>query len=257
MGLRRGDSGALLFQRTERLGQRHRVRVGRGRRPLRLASCASALASVQPRQPVLRSLPGPDTLRRFSLHADALSCFFGLIVYAAGPSRTRFTSLDARVTEQHNVGVLAAFFNLPAARHDAWSSWRPRFILLIAWEMMRWPPTVWSASSTNTRKPQRGRALSSLCHTSAPAASSWGSCFCSKHPAAMASLAFMRSATNACRPAERRIPALPVRLRRQAGMVPVHIWLPVAHPVAPSNVSATSCPVCSSRPAFTADARPL
>jgi len=32
--------------------------------------------------------------------------------------------------------------------------------------------------------------------------------------------------------------AFSLRLRRESGTVPVHIWLPEAHPVAPSNVSA-------------------
>ena len=48
----------------------------------------------------------------------------------------------------------------------------------------------------------------------------------------------MRSAIAVGLLADDRVPPRAVRLRRQGGLVPLHVWLPEAHPAAPSPVSA-------------------
>jgi len=41
-----------------------------------------------------------------------------------------------------------------------------------------------------------------------------------------------------CRPTGKPSPFLHCGFRMKAGIVPVHVWLPEAHPVAPSHISA-------------------
>lgn len=152
----------------------------------------------------------------------ALSALFG-IGYAHGPaaSRTGWVAFAGFA-----VGVLL----VPAAA-DAVS-------FLLAWELMAGGSTVLLLADHAARPAVRRAALwyAVMTHLSflllvagfgvlalAAGGTGWGRLAASTPPAPLAGLAFV---------------LLAVGFLAKAGLVPVHVWLPLAHPEAPSHMSA-------------------
>lgn len=177
---------------------------------------------------------------RFTAHLDPLSAFFLLVlsvvsfalcVYSLGYARGFFG--------RKNAGVLGAFFNVlllaTAAIFVADNVW----FFLIAWEIMAlaaWCLVSFEHEQRETRN--AGVLYFVMSHIDAgcimlgflllfPAAGDTG--FASLHDI---------GATMAPGRRDAAFLLFLVGFGIKAGIVPLHIWLPAAHPVAPSNVSA-------------------
>src|SRR5438445_8260038 len=177
---------------------------------------------------------------RFSVRLDPLSAFFLLIVSLLGLALSIYSIGYARsFYGRKSVGALGAFYNalllattLTFVADNVW-------LFLIAWEIMAL--TAYCLVSFEHEKPetrQAGVLYFIMSHIDAgciilgflllfQASGDYG--FDSLH------------GLGAKMPAGKRDAAFVLFLLGfgiKAGIVPLHIWLPVAHPVAPSNVSA-------------------
>jgi len=133
-----GAAGALVFQRFEKLANGFGFGMAAAGGLCGLVSCGAALASGMPvASRSIELFPALIPLVRFAIRADALGCFFGLIVsllavplsvYSLGYARSYFG--------RRNVGVLAALFNLLLLSITLVFLADHVFFFLIAWELM-------------------------------------------------------------------------------------------------------------------------
>ncbi|MEI7727979.1 MAG: hydrogenase 4 subunit B [Verrucomicrobiota bacterium] len=177
---------------------------------------------------------------RFNIRPDALGLFFVMIVSLLGVALSLFSMGYARgYFGRKNVGVLGAFFNLLMLATTLVFLAGNAFFFLLAWEVM---------------------ALMSFClvsyeHENAEARGAGILYFVMSHIGtgcliigflllfqAAGSYEFdgFHALGNQMPPGKRNGVFLLflIGFGIKAGMVPMHIWLPAAHPVAPSNVSA-------------------
>jgi hydrogenase-4 component B len=177
---------------------------------------------------------------RFSIHADALGCFFGLIVSLLALAISIYSLGYARgYYGQKNVGILAGFFNLLLLATTLVFLADNAFFFLIAWEIM---------------------ALSAYClvsfeHEKEETRNAGVLFFIMSHIGTGCLilgflLLFQVSGSYGFASFHALGDKMPVGHRNlvfllflfgfgvKTGMIPLHIWLPAAHPVAPSNVSA-------------------
>jgi hydrogenase-4 component B len=185
-------------------------------------------------------LPSLIPYVRFSIHADALGCFFGMMVSLLGLALSVYSLGYARgYYGQKNVGVLAAFFNLLLLATTLVFLADNAFFFLIAWEIM---------------------ALSAYClvsfeHEHEETRNAGVLFFIMSHIGTGCLilgflLLFRMSGSYGFDSFHALGDKMPVGQRNlvfllflfgfgvKTGMIPLHIWLPAAHPVAPSNVSA-------------------
>ncbi len=185
-------------------------------------------------------LPALNPYIRFTVRLDALGAFFLLIVSLLGFALSAYSLGYVKgFFGRKNVGVLGAFFNalllattLVFVADNIW-------LFLIAWEVMAL--TAYCLVSFEHEQPEArdaGVLYFIMSHIDAgclilgflllfQASGDYG--FDSLH------------GLGAKMPAGKRDAAFVLFLLGfgiKAGIVPLHIWLPVAHPVAPSNVSA-------------------
>jgi hydrogenase-4 component B len=177
---------------------------------------------------------------RFSIHSDALGCFFGLIVSLLALAISIYSLGYARgYYGQKNVGILAGFFNLLLLATTLVFLADNAFFFLIAWEIM---------------------ALSAYClvsfeHEKEETRNAGVLFFIMSHIGTGCLilgflLLFQVSGSYGFASFHALGDKMPVGHRNlvfllflfgfgvKTGMIPLHIWLPAAHPVAPSNVSA-------------------
>lgn len=177
---------------------------------------------------------------RFAVRTDPLGCFFTLIVSLVGLALSIYSLGYARgYYGRKNVAVLGAFFNLLLLSTTLVFLADHAFFFLIVWEIMAFTAyvlVIFEHEDDKTRQAGLLYFIMShigtgalllgfllLCHTS-------GRCdFESFH-------ALGEKMTSGGRDAVFLLFFLGFGVK--AGMVPLHIWLPAAHPVAPSNVSA-------------------
>jgi len=169
---------------------------------------------------------------RFSIHADPLGCFFGLIVSLLGVALSVYSLGYVRgYFGRKPVGVLAAFFNVLLATTLVFLA-DNAFFFLIVWEIMALTAyCLVSFEHEHEETRNAGVLYFVLSHIGT-------GCLILGFL-----LLFQGSAATA-----QRLPGLGSQLspgRRhalfllflagfgfKAGLVPLHIWLPVAHPVA-------------------------
>lgn len=176
----------------------------------------------------------------FSVRIDALSAFFLLIVSILGFTLSVYSLGYAKgFFGRKNVGILGALFNLlllsTAVVFVADNIWP----FLIAWELMALSAfclVSFEHEQPDTRK--AGVLYFIMSHIDAGCIllgflflfqASGDFSFASLHAAAAGMSAGSRNAA---------FVLFLLGFGIKAGIVPLHIWLPVAHPVAPSNVSA-------------------
>jgi hydrogenase-4 component B len=188
----------------------------------------------------IRLLPVFVPNLQFSLRLDPLGAFFGLIVSLLAVALSIYSLGYAREYEgRKNVGVLGAFFNLLLLATTLVFLADNVFFFLVAWEAMALAAyCLVSFEHERDEARHAGVLYFVMSHIGTGclmlgffllAQAAGGYDFAGFHavggqmaegPRNAAFLAFL------------------VGFGIKAGVVPVHIWLPAAHPVAPSNVSA-------------------
>ena len=236
-----GAVAGLLFLRREKLANACSFGAGA------LAALSGLLAALVhlargpgTAAPQIELLPSLIPYIKFSVRLDALSAFFLLIVSLLGFALSAYSLGYAKgFFGRKNVGVLGAFFNalllsttLVFVADNIW-------LFLIAWELTAL--TAYCLVSFEHEKPetrQAGVLYFIMSHIDAgcvilaflllfQASGDYG--FDSLHD------------LGARMPPGKRNAAFVLFLLGfgiKSGIVPLHIWLPAAHPVAPSNVSA-------------------
>ncbi|MFA5189231.1 MAG: hydrogenase 4 subunit B [Verrucomicrobiia bacterium] len=236
-----GMAGALLFQRAERLANA----VGFGLAALGGACgvvfSVSSLAAGQGMTITPVTLwSGPIPGVRFVVEADALSCFFVLVVSLVGLAISVFSLGYVRTYYgRKNVGVMACVFNalllVTTLVFIAGNLW----MFLIAWELMAllaYGMVSFEHEDRETR--QAGVLFFIMSHLDA-ACVLLGFLVLAQAAGGF-SFASFRGIGASLSPQQRDVAFVlfVFGFGIKAGIVPLHIWLPVAHPVAPSNISA-------------------
>ncbi|OHE77878.1 MAG: hydrogenase 4 subunit B [Verrucomicrobia bacterium RIFCSPLOWO2_12_FULL_64_8] len=240
-GYAAGAAGGLLFLRRERLANGWTFGASV------LGALAGLLAALQlllagagaPAAP-FELMPAVLPYIKFTVRLDPLGAFFLLVLSLVAAALSIFSLGYARgFFGRKNVGVLGAFYNalllattLVFVADNLW-------LFLIAWELMAL--TAYSLVSFEYEKPEARRAgvlyfimshidagciiigLLLLCQASGDYS------FDSLHAVGARMAPGQRDAA---------FILFLLGFGIKAGIVPLHIWLPAAHPVAPSNVSA-------------------
>ncbi|MCX6899062.1 MAG: hydrogenase 4 subunit B [Verrucomicrobia bacterium] len=236
-----GMAGALVLQRAERLANV----LGFGLAALGgvcgVVFSVSSLAAgraVTIAPVTLWSGPIPDV--RLVVEADALSCFFVLIVSLVGLAISVFSLGYARTYYgRKNVGVLAAVFNalllVTTLVFIAGNLW----MFLIAWELMALLAYGMVSFEHEDREARQAGVLYFIMSHLDAACILLGFLMLAQ-AAGDFSFASLRGIGAKLSPQQRDAAFMlfVIGFGIKAGAVPLHIWLPVAHPVAPSNISA-------------------
>ncbi len=236
-----GIAGALLFQRAERLANG----IGFGLAALGgfcgVLACASALATgAATASPSYELFPSLIPFVRFSVHADALGCFFGLIVSLLGVALSIYSlGYAPGYYGRKNVGVLGAFFNLLLLATTLVFLADNAFFFLIAWEIMALTAYCLVSFEHEQEETRNAGVLFFVMSHIGTGCLILGFLLLFQASGSQAFDGF-RALGDALSPGRRNAVFLLFLFGFgvKAGIVPLHIWLPAAHPVAPSNVSA-------------------
>lgn len=236
-----GMAGALVFRRAERLANGIGFGLASAGGILGLLSFVSALACGScATAGSIRLFPSLIPFVRFSIRADPLSCFFGMTISLLAVAIGIYSIGYARgYYGRKSVGALAALFNLLLLSTTLVFLADHAWFFLMAWEIMALSAYCLVSFDHEREESRDAGVLFFVMSHAGTAGLILG--FLILHQAS-GSWDFdgFRSLGN----------RLPASLRNacfllflfgfgvKAGMVPVHIWLPAAHPVAPSNISA-------------------
>ncbi len=236
-----GIVGALLFQRAEKLANGVGFGLAAAGGVCGIFACASSLATgAATASQSFALFPSLIPYVRFGLRADALGCFFGMVVSLLGVALSIYSLGYVRGYYGHkNAGVLGAFFNLLLLATTLVFLADNAFFFLIAWELMALSAyCLVSFEHEHAETRNAGVLFFIMSHLGTgclilgflllfQASGSYGfegfHALGDKMPAARRNVVFL---------------LFLIGFGVKAGMVPLHIWLPAAHPVAPSNVSA-------------------
>src|ERR1043166_586547 len=184
--------------------------------------------------------PSPLPFLEFSIRCDPLGAFFVLIVSVLGIALSLYSLGYARgFYDRKSVGLLAAFYNLLLLTTTLVFLAGNAFFFLVAWEMMALSAyclVSFEHEKTETRK--AGVLYFILSHIGT-------GCLILGFLLLFEAAGHFTFAgfhgIGDSMPEGKRNAAFVLFLIGfgvKAGIVPLHIWLPAAHPVAPSNVSA-------------------
>ncbi len=236
-----GAAAGLLFLRHEKLANVLSFGAAALSALIGLLAALSFLASgVGTPAPQIELLPSLIPYIKYSVRLDALSAFFLLIVSLLGLALSTYSLGYAKgFFGRKNVGVLGALFNalllattLVFVADNIW-------LFLVAWELTAL--TAYCLVSFEHEKPetrQAGVLYFIMSHIDAGCIilgflllfqASGDYSFDSLHGLGAKMSSGKRDAA---------FVLFLLGFGIKAGIVPLHIWLPVAHPVAPSNVSA-------------------
>ncbi|HRZ36373.1 MAG TPA: hydrogenase 4 subunit B [Candidatus Paceibacterota bacterium] len=236
-----GAAGALAFQRFERLANGFGFGMAAVGGLCGLVSCGAALASGMPAASrSIELFPALIPFVRFVIRPDALGCFFGLIVSLLAVALSVYSLGYARgYFGRRNVGVLAALFNLLLLSITLVFLADHVVFFLIAWELMALSASLLVCFEHEQDESRGGAVLFFVMSHIGTAALILGFLLLFQASGSFAFADF--HALGAKLSAGRRDGVFLLFLFGfgiKAGLVPLHIWLPAAHPVAPSNVSA-------------------
>ena len=236
-----GMVGALLFQRAERLANGIGFGLAAAGGCCGVLSCAYALATgAVTGNRSFELFPSLIPYVRFSIHADALGCFFGLIVSLVSVAISLYSLGYVRgYYGQKNVGVLGALFNLLLLATTLVFLADHAFFFLIAWEIMALSAYCLVSFEHEHEETRNAGVLYFVMSHIGTTALVLGFLLLYRASGSYDFASF--HALGNQMPADQRNVVFLLFLFGfgvKAGMVPFHIWLPVAHPVAPSNVSA-------------------
>src|SRR5947207_5751920 len=235
-----GAVAGLLFLRHQRLANLFSFGAAALSGLSGFSAALLFLAGSAPPQPQIVLLPPLTPFIQFTARVDALGAFFLLIVSLLSFALSIYSLGYAKgFFGRKNVGVLGAFFNalllattLTFLADNVW-------LFLIAWEIMAL--TAYCLVSFEHEKPETrdaGVLYFIMSHIDAGCIilgflllfqASGDYSFDSLHGLGAKMSAGKRDAA---------FVLFLLGFGIKAGIVPLHIWLPAAHPVAPSNVSA-------------------
>src|SRR5258705_5224414 len=177
---------------------------------------------------------------RFSVRPDPLSVFFTLIVSLLGLALSLYSLGYARgFYGRKNVGVLGAFFNVLLLATTLVFLADNAFFFLIAWEIMALSAYCLVSYEHEKEETRRAGVLYFVMSHIGTGCIMLGFLLLFQASSSYGFETF-QSLGNSM-PAGKRNAAFLLFLVGfgvKAGIVPLHTWLPAAHPVAPSNVSA-------------------
>jgi len=223
-----------------------------------LACVLSLTAGPNAEAVYLQLMPTLIPYLQFTVHLDALGAFFGLIVSLLGCALSLYSLGYVRgFYGRKNVGVLGAFFNLLLLATTLVFLADNAFFFLMVWEIMALSAyCLVSFEHEKTETRNAGVLFFVMSHIGTGCImlgflllfqASGGYGFDGFHALGERFSAAFHDRNNPDFPAAlhqllvRRDAAFLLFLVGfgvKAGIVPLHTWLPAAHPVAPSNVSA-------------------
>jgi hydrogenase-4 component B len=240
-----GCVAGLLFLRHERLANVFSFGCGTLGALCGAVGCVMSLAAgattAAPLQ--LQLLPTLIPYVQFTVRLDPLSAFFGLLVSLLAFALSLYSIGYARgFFGRKNVGVLGAFFNLMLLATTLVVMADNAFFFLMVWEIMAL--SAYCLVSFEHEKPETrsaGVLYFVMSHIGTGCImlgflllfqASGGYGFAGFH-ALTENAGWMASGSR-----NAAFLLFLIGFGIKAGIVPLHIWLPAAHPVAPSNVSA-------------------
>ncbi len=177
---------------------------------------------------------------RLVVEADALSCFFVLIVSLVGLAISVFSIGYARTYYgRKNVGVMAGVFNALLLSTTLIFIAGNLWMFLIAWELMALLAYAMVSFEHEDRETRKAGVLYFIMSHLDAACVLLGFLVLAQATGNF-DFASLRGIGAKLSPQQRDAAFLlfVFGFGIKAGVVPLHIWLPVAHPVAPSNISA-------------------
>jgi hydrogenase-4 component B len=205
-----------------------------------VASVAGLLAGAGQAHPSVQILPALIPYVRFSIRPDPLSLFFTLLVSLVGLAVSIYSLGYVRAYYgRRNVGVFGAFFNAALLATTLVFLADNAFFFLVVWELMALS-TYFLVSFEHEKEESRnaGALYFVMSHIGTGCLilgflllfqASGDDGFEGFHAI---------GAKMAAGPRDAAFVLFLVGFGVKAGFIPLHIWLPVAHPAAPSNVSA-------------------
>ena len=176
----------------------------------------------------------------YGFHLDALSSYFNLILslLAAAVSIYSFGYLRSRVKTK-TVGLLGFFYNILLLSLTGVFTASNAFFFLIAWEVMALTAYCLVSFDHRDETTRHAGVLFFVMSHAGTACLIFGFLLLTERAGSLEFAQFAGAAVTLTGPWQAAVFLLFFAgFGVKAGVIPLHIWLPEAHPVAPSNISA-------------------
>ncbi|MDO8542414.1 MAG: hydrogenase 4 subunit B [Opitutaceae bacterium] len=232
-GLLTARRGAIAVTLSFGLGAMAAASVG-------AAAMVSLLTHSAGNDATLQLLPTMIPSLRFSIRLDPLGAFFAVIVSLVALALSIYSVGYARhYVGRKNVGILGAFFNLLLLATTLVFLADNVFFFLLAWEIMALSAYCLVSFEHEVDEARSAGVLYFVMSHIGTGCLILGFFLLSQAAGAYNFASFHALGEKmAAGPRNAAFLLFLAGFGIKAGIVPVHVWLPAAHPVAPSNVSA-------------------